>query len=742
MNHCFRTSWWPGILLLIPVGSPSLAEETKVSFRNDIMPALSRAGCNTGGCHGHRDGRGNFKLSLWGEDPSKDYEALLAGARRVNQKSPAASWILRKPTLEMEHKGKKRFARNSLEYALILDWIKQGATDDHMRAPELQSLTVSPETLTLSEPQRSVQLKVEAVFADGQKHDVSYWSVYSLSNLVAEVDQGGRLTFQKPGETTVLVRYLDHRVSASLALVPDRPDFIWSDPRPSNYIDKHIFAKLRRLRMNPSGRCDDATFVRRAYLDIIGTLPSAEEARRFVQDPAGDKRARLVDRLLQRPEYAEFWALKWSDLLRNEEKVLDHKGVEKFHAWMRESIAGGKGLDQFTRELLTARGSTYQNPAANYYRALRNPTDRSEATAQLFLGARLRCAKCHNHPFDRWTQDEYYQFAALFDGINYKIIENKRRDGADKNQFIGEQEVQLVGDRKFKDPRTKKPPLPRLLGAETPPLDKKRDRFEQLAEWITSPDNSLFARVQANRVWAHMMGRGLVDPIDDFRPTNPASHPELLAELSRDFAENGHDLRHLIRRITSSRSYQLSTEFNHTNEEDSMNYARAAMPRLPAEVLLDAVHAALDRPGNFKQYQGVKRAVALPGIKGPFLDKNPHDDDRFLRLFGKPPRLLNSDAERLNETSLAQVFEMTSGETLSALLETRDNRLDKLLASTQSDEALLETLYWTTITRGPSTREQGALLAHLAGKSGEAKREALQDITWALINSKEFMFRH
>ena len=742
MRNCSRTCWWTGILLLLPLVAGSPAGETAVSFRNEVMPALSRAGCNTGGCHGHRDGRGNFKLSLWGENPSKDHEALLDGDRRVNRGSPAASWVLRKPTLEMEHKGKKRFARDSPEYALIHRWIKQGATDDQEQAPGLQSLTVTPETLTLSEPQRSVQLKVEAQFADGKKRDVSYWAVYTLSNLVANVEEGGRLTFLKPGETTVLVRYLDHRVSARLALVPERPDFTWSNPRPSNYIDEHIFAKLRRLRMNPSGQCDDATFVRRAYLDIIGTLPSAGEARSFVEDPSGNKRAKLVDHLLQRPEYAEFWALKWSDLLRNEEKVLDHKGVEKFHAWMRESIAGGKGLDQFTRELLTARGSTYKNPAANYYRALRNPTDRSEATAQLFLGARLRCAKCHNHPFDRWTQDEYYQFAALFDGIDYKIIENKRRDGYDKNQFVGEQEVQFVGERKFKDPRTKKAPSPRLLGAETAPLDENRDRFEQLAEWITSRDNSLFASVQANRIWAHMMGRGLVDPVDDFRPTNPASHPDLLAALAGDFAEHGHDLRHLIRRIASSRSYQLSTESNSTNAEDHINYARAAMPRLPAEVLLDAVHTTLDRPGDFKQYKNVKRAVALPGIKGPFLDKNPHNDDRFLRLFGKPPRLLNSDAERLNETSLAQVFEMTSGETLSSLLKAKGNRLDKLLASGQGDKELLAALYWTTITRAPSTREQEALLAHLAGKSGRAKREALQDITWALINSKEFMFRH
>lgn len=728
-----------GILLAMSGASA----QSKVSFVNDVMPVLSQAGCNTGSCHGHREGRGGLKLSLWGENPDRDHQALSEKKdKRINTGDPLSSWILRKPTLAMEHKGKKRFEVDSPPYQILRQWIEQGATNDRKSATPLQSLVVTPASLTLSEPQREVQLVVEATFADGKKRDVTSWSVYSLSNLLAKVSKKGTVRFLKPGETTVLIRYQNKLVSTRLALVPDRPDFAWSDPAPNNYIDDHVFAKLRRVRTNPSGLCDDTTFVRRLYLDLLGILPTAEEAQAFVADQNTEKRTALVDTLLQRPEYADFWALKWSDLLRNEEKVLDRTGVEKFHQWIRESIAQGKGIDQFARELLTARGSTYKNPAANYYRALRNPTDRSEATAQLFLGARLRCAKCHNHPFDRWTQDEYYQFAALFDGIDYKIIENKRRDKHDKNQFIGEQEVQLIKERKFVDPRTKKAPTARLLGSETTQLDDNRDRFEQLAEWITSPDNKLFATVQANRIWSNMMGRGLVDPVDDFRPTNPSTHPELLAALAKDFAEHKYELRHLIKRIATSRTYQLSTETNKTNADDPINYARATMPRLPAEVLLDSVHSALSLPADFKKYAKVKRAVALPGIEGAFLDKNPHHDDRFLRLFGKPPRLLNSDAERLNDTSLAQVFEMTSGETLSSLLEASGNRLDKLIASEKTNEEILNLLYWSTITRAPTTQEQETMLAHLAEKSGDEKRHALQDITWALINSKEFMFRH
>jgi hypothetical protein len=538
------------------------------------------------------------------------------------------------------------------------------------------------------------------------------------------------------------VRYLDQRVSARLALVPNRPDFAWSTPPENNYIDHHVFAKLRTMRVNPSVLCDDATYIRRLFLDVLGVPPTAAEAQSFLADSHPDKRATLVESLFQRPEYGEFWALKWSDLLRNEEKVLDRTGVQKFHQWMCQSFTAGMGLDQFARELITARGSTYKSPPANYYRALRNPTDRAEATAQVFLGARLRCAKCHNHPFDRWTQDEYYQFAALFDGIDYKIIENKRRDKHDKNQFIGEQEVKLVEERSFEDPRTKKPPIARLLGSETPDLRQDRDRFEQLAEWITAPENELFAMVQANRIWFNMTGRGLVDPVDDFRPTNPPSHPHLLRALAKDLVEHHHDVRHLIQSIATSRTYQLSSELNDTNAEDILNYARAPMPRLPAEVLLDSVHAALSLPGNFKRYKGVTRAGALPGIEGAYLENKPHHDDRFLRLFGKPPRLINSDAERLNDTSLAQVFELTSGQTLTALLEAKGNRLDTLLAADSSDSDILAKLYWSTITRGPTDPERKAMLSLLHNKSADEKRSALQDIAWALINSKEFMFRH
>jgi hypothetical protein len=718
------------------------ARAAEISFVRDVMPVISRAGCNGGGCHGHRDGKGGFKLSLWGESPSLDLKAILDSEKRANLKDPLASRLLRKPTLQTEHEGEKRFEVDSPEYAILRQWLETGAPDDTASSPSLLALEVTPPSQILVEPETEVQLRIEATFADGEKRDVTYWSVYALSNLEAEVSREGRVRFGKPGETTVIVRYLDRRVSARLALVPARPDFAWSATPEANYIDTRVFEKLRTFRMNPSDVCDDATFVRRVFLDILGIIPNAEEARAFVSNPDPEKRAKLVDALLDRPEYAEFWALKWSDILRNEEKVLDKTGVGKFYGWLRDGLAEGKGLDRLARELITARGSTYENPPANYYRALRDPVDRAEATAQVFLGARLRCAKCHNHPFDRWTQDEYYEFAALFDGIDYKIMDNQRKDKFDKNQFVGEQEVELVSKREFKDPRTKKKPVARLLGSETPPIAEDRDRFEQLADWITAPENPLFARVQANRIWFHMIGRGLVDPVDDFRATNPPSHPELLDALARDLAEGGYDPRHLIRRIANSRVYQLASETNATNADDTLNYSHAPTPRLPAETLLDSLHAAFGLPAKFKQYDKLTRATAMPGIDGPYLDKDPHDDDRFLRLFGKPPRLLSSDAERLNDTSLAQVFELTSGQTVNSLLEAKDNRIEKLLSSGQDDPALLESLYWSTVTRAPTETERASLLAYLAERPGEARRAAFQDIAWALVNSKEFMFRH
>ena len=717
-----------------------IAEE--VSFSRDVMGVLSKAGCNGGACHGNQNGKGGFKLSLWGENPGADFKALHSRSR-VDTGDPAASKLLLKPTLQVKHGGKKRFETGSAEYRILLDWIRSGAGKDPDNAPRLESLSVSPEAAILTTPENSLALKVTATFSDGGKRDVTRWAVYETSSLIAEATPSGVVEFAQPGETTVFVRYLSGRASMRAGMIRTRPGYRWSGPTPANVIDTHIFAKLKQFRENPAEPCDDATFIRRASLNISGTLPDPLEAQAFVQDSDPGKRARLIDRLLVSPGYAEFWALKWADLLRVEEKTLDAKGVETFHNWIRESLAVGKPLDVFAREVLSSTGSTYGNPPTNFYRALRVPVDRAEAAAQVFLGSRLKCARCHDHPFEDVRQDDYYRFAALFDGIDYEIIENKRKDGFDKHQFRGEQKVKLVALDKLdpkkilKHPRTKKPPQPGLLARNAPPLDSFNRRLEEMAEWVTSHPN--FAKVQANRIWFHMTGRALIEPVDDVRDTNPPSNPALMNALERELRRSGHDPRHLIRLIANSRTYQFSAEPRGGAAGSEENFARATVRRHPAEVLLDAAHRSLDGPIEFADAHKSKRSIGMPGVESVHLSRNPSHGERFLKLFGKPARLTNSDAERNDNTTLAQVFELTGGETVNRLLRQNHNRIGRQLRAGHGDGEIIDTLYWAILTRAPSARESATMQQHLA--TADNRRGALEDVAWGLLNAKEFMLR-
>jgi hypothetical protein len=436
---CFKVGCFVLLATLSLRGAP-------VSFRNDVMAVLSKAGCNAGACHGNANGKAGFKLSLRGEDPAWDLNALTRDhyARRVNLLEPEQSLILLKPTTQLAHEGGKRFTTGSTEHETLRQWIAEGMSNDLATAPRLTRLEVTPLEQVLLTPQDTVQLNARATFSNGQHRDVTAQAVYEPANTLVKVTPAGLVQRQNFGETTVLVRYLTEQVPVRLAFVPDRPGFKWQPPPPNNYIDELVFAKLRTLRMNPSALCRDEVFIRRAYLDLLGILPTADEARAFVADERRNKRSRLVDTLLQRREFADFWALKWSDLLRIEERTLDTKGMQEFHHWIRQSIADGKPLDQFVRELITARGSTYLHPAANFYRANRDAVSRAEAAAQVFLGTQLRCAQCHNHPFDRWTQADYYDWAAVFARVQYKVLENRRRDENDSHEFKGEQIVYLA----------------------------------------------------------------------------------------------------------------------------------------------------------------------------------------------------------------------------------------------------------------------------------------------------------
>ncbi len=715
--------------------------EPGVSFRNDIMPLLSRAGCNTGPCHGNANGKASFKLSLRGESAELDFLALTRDqlARRVNVLEPADSLILQKPAGILAHEGGQRFKKDSPEYELLRRWIEQGARDDVASAPALDRIEVSPTERVVVEPARRVQLRPRAIFKNGEERDLTSLAVYEPSNPSVTVSQDGLVESLEPGETTVIVRFLQEQVPVRLAFIPARPDFRWSNPAAANFIDRHVFAKLRSLRMNPSGLCGDEVFVRRVHLDLLGLLPTAEEARAFVANPSRSKRGELAAQLLERPEFADFWALKWSDLLRNEERLMDRKGIEVFHGWVRQSILEKKPMDLFARELVAARGSSYLNPAANYYRANRDPVSRGEAAAMVFLGARLQCAQCHSHPFDRWTQDDYYDWAAVFARVDYKVLENRRGDDNDKHEFKGEQVIYLAAKSDFKNARTGRKAEPRFLGAPAP-VPAGDDELDALAAWLTDAKNPYFARAQANRIWFHLMGRGLVDPIDDFRATNPASHPELLEELAREFAKHKYDLRWLIRLIVNSRAYQLSAEPNDTNRADEINYSHALVRRLSAEQLLDAQAHVTGAPITFQGYPTGTRATQLPGaLAEKKRDQKKTEADQFLAEFGKPPRLLPSECERSCEPTMSQAFQMISGPAANELLTRKNNRLDQLLASGKSDGEMVEELFWTALTRAPSAVEAGRFTALL----GEAKdrRATLEDLTWSLTNSKEFLFR-
>jgi len=526
-----------------------------------------------------------------------------------------------------------------------------------------------------------------------------------------------------------------------LAFVPARPGFQFAAPTPRNYIDERIFDRLRVLRMNPSPLCTDSAFVRRAFLDVIGVLPTAAEAREFVQGPRPDKRARCVDLLLQRPEFGDHWALKWADLLRAEERLLDRKGLELFHDWLRDSFNSGKLLDVFARELVGATGSTYQHPAANFYRAVREPAARAEAVAQVFLGTRLNCAQCHNHPFDRWTQDDYYDWAGAFAHVDYKILENRRRDSNDKHEFKGEQIVFVSSKGSVSNPRTRRPARSRMLGtAET---NERADppSLADVAAWVGSAENPFFARAQANRIWFHLMGRGLVDPIDDFRHTNPASHPALLEALAADFVSNRFNLRALIRRITSSAAYQLSPVPNDTNGDDDMHYARAYVWRLGAEQLLDCQSQVLGVPLALAGYPPGTRAVQMAGaLSEQRRGQRSADADQFLATFGKPPRLLTCECERSGESTMAQAFQMISGPTVVRLFKDASERFAAWETSGVTSQHLVDELYWSALSRAPSLEELSAMSSRIA--SAKTRREGIEDVAWALLNAKEFMLRH
>jgi hypothetical protein len=730
------------LLIAFSLAVLAVRTEAAVSFENDVAAVLAKAGCNLGTCHGNATGKGGFKLSLRGDDPDFDFAALTRDqfGRRINVVEPDKSLLLIKALAQVAHEGGRRFEADSWEFNTLRAWIADGAPRRIANEPRLSKLEVSPAEKILTDPDSTIAIRATATFSDGSTRDVTRIACYETVNVgIAAVSADGNVTRKGFGETTVLVRFLNLQQPARVAFIPARPDFAWRGPAPRNFIDEHVFAKLLRLRINPSPACADEVFVRRVFLDLLGVLPTSAEARDFVANRDSAKRAKLVDQLLERPEFADFWALKWADLLRVETRSLDPKGVQTFHHWIRESIAANRPMDEFVVDIISARGSTYSNPAANFYRASRTPAVRGEAIAQLFLGVRLQCAQCHGHPFDRWTQDDYYDWAAVFAPIDYKIIENKPLDRLDKKEFRGEQIVFLNRAKKVTNPRTDKTAVARLLG-ESPDASGSVE-LESLARWLTRPKNPYFARALANRIWFHLAGTGIVDPIDDFRPTNPPSNPALLAALAAEFVKSGHDLRHLIRAITASHTYQSDSRPADARADGEANYAHAIVRRLSAEQLFDCLHEAAGVQADFKNYPVGIRAAELPGDRVEARrKKNPAaGTDQFLTLFGKPQRELVCECERSNDTSMAQTLQMISGPMINDLVSRSDNRLAAFTSAETPAAKIIDELYWTALTRPPTAVEIAEHTKRLEKSSD--RRAALEDLLWSLLNAKEFVLR-
>ncbi|MCA9264118.1 MAG: DUF1553 domain-containing protein [Planctomycetales bacterium] len=722
-------------------------------FNIEVMSALAKGGCNAGRCHGNSNGRGGFFLSLRGQFPHDDFLSLTEDmrSRRIDRAHPAQSLLLLKATAQVPHEGGQRFAATSPEYQILAEWIRRGAPPSNSDT-QVSRIRVTPGETLLHAPNTSLQLNVLADFSDGTQRDVTRLAIYEPADLRCEVDRDGLVRCQQFGESTIVVRYLNCQSAVQVTYLPEETTFAWHSNEPANRIDDFVYKKLRQLRINPAKRASDTEFLRRVSLDLTGSLPTAMEAREFANDPSPDKRARAIDRLLQHPDFANHWALKWADLLRVEEKTMDATGVEVFHGWIRDYISRDGSFAELAQQILAASGSTYQNPPANFYRAIRQPDELAEAVAQVFLGTRLRCAKCHDHPFEQWTQDDYYGLAALFAPIHYEIIKNDRRDKFDKNQFIGEQIVKRDGDSQVRHPRDRRVMAPKYL-MERESLDARGQspaaQLDDFASWLASPEHPLFARVLVNRLWSEMLGVGIVEPVDDFRLTNPPSHPELLDWLTSEFVRNDFQLRPMLRVIAQSNTYQtswqmqaedgISTAGAEWDAEFNRTFAVNQIRRLTAEQLVDAISQVTQVPTDFDGYPPGIRAVEIPGVNREYRRHPAKRGNRFLQLFGKPERLLTCACERSNETTLNQVFELTTGKVVREQIGDDAGRLATLLVQHESNASVLDELYWVTLSRPPTIDEREQLLTLVA--SSENRREIFEDIQWALINSKEFLLR-
>lgn len=709
--------------ILVALSATLMAAERPVSYRHEVLPVLTRQGCNAGTCHGSPSGKGGFALSLFAFDAKADYAALTRDlmGRRVDVFDPELSLILRKPATDLAHRGGLKLPKDSQAWRLLHRWIVQNCPMDPTGTPSCTGITVDVPATILRWPKPETQIRVTARFADGTTSDITHLAQFITSDeIIATVSPGGKVTGRRRGQTAIMVRYLEHVEARAFTIVKSVAGFRWNNPPVANFVDRHVHAKLRELQFLPSGPSTDAEFVRRVHLDLLGHLPTTKETKAFLADNHDDKRSKLIDALLQHPGHALFFAQKWGDLLRVEPRQVAAPGAHKYHQWLVRAFASNLPYNQFVRALLTANGSTYTTPTANYYRTASTMNDTLETTAQLFMGSRLDCAKCHNHPFERWTQDHYYGLGAVFNRV-------RRQPGTRKDELF----ITHARTGEVTHPRTGRTMKPWLPGKGPIDVPAAADRREVFVNWLTRADNRWFARVEANRLWAQVMGRGIVEPIDDFRDSNAPSNAPLLEALASEFVKSGYDRRHLLRVILNSRTYQASSRPNEFNDEDNTLFSHYRPHLLTAEQLLDAVCQVTGVAETFPGLPPGTRATELP---------TPQLNNIFLKTFGQPPRASVCACERLSEPKLAQALELLNGKFLHGKLEAKNSRPKTLLAMGRTVNEIVAELYFAALSRPPTTEEHQLAEKHVTQAKDRAA--ALEDVLWSILNLNEFLFQH
>mgnify|MGYP002623975449 CR=1 FL=1 len=707
----------------IPVTVAKAKTDRPISFKMDVMPVFMKTGCNQGSCHGAARGKDGFRLSLFGYDPDGDYHRLTReiGGRRLNLALPVESLLMEKGLGKVPHSGGKRFEVGSEYYHTLMRWLEAGAPNDKAAVPKVVSLEIYPKGAVLDGLGATQQITVRALYADGTDRDVTTLAKFSSNNdNSAKVGQDGIVTAQNRGESFIMARFDTHTVGTHFITLPKGLKFAWKSTPEYNYVDKLMHEKFKKLRIQPSGVCSDSEFLRRASLDITGTLPTPADYVAFVNDKDEKKREKLVDTLLGRKEFVELWVMKWAELLQiRTSRQVSYKSMLRYYNWLQDKIARNVPMDKMVQELLGSRGGTFANAATNYYQNEQATLKVSENVAQVFMGMRIQCAQCHNHPFDRWTMDDYYSFAAFFSQIGRKRAEDPR-EIIIYNRGSGEVR-HPVGNRVMK---------PKFLGGEEPDV-KGKDRRIIMAEWLASSKNPFFAKNLANIVWAHFFGKGIIDEVDDVRISNPAVNPELLNELAKRFTDYKYDFKKLVRDICTSRTYQLSTATNTTNEKDTKNFSHGSLRRLRAEVLLDAISQVTNTKNKFRGLPLGARAVQIA-------DGN--TSTYFLSTFGRARRESVCSCEVKMEPNLSQALHLLNGQTLQSKIQ--QGRLSETwLKENKNPRQIIEDLYIRCLTRKPTAAEMKKLEGILADEKENVKR-FLEDVMWALLNSREFLFNH